>query len=135
MIVGMGIDLVAVSDFKELLADRASRFVEATFTAGEVAYSQKAVSGQPARHLAARFAAKEAALKAFDVACALEGLTPPRVPLTDVEVTRDAAGRPWLTLHGEASALAERLRADRAWVSLSHDGDYATAVVALERLA
>ena len=134
MLVGMGIDLVAVRDFADLLADPASGFVAATFTAGEVDYSRKAVSGEPARHLAGRYAAKEAALKALDTACALAGLTPPRVPLTDLEVTRDEAGRPHLNLHGEASRLAERLGADRAWVSLSHDGDYATAVVAFERL-
>jgi holo-[acyl-carrier protein] synthase len=56
------------------------------------------------------------------------------VSLRDIEVARDDVGRPWLRLHGELPLLAEKLGADRAWVSLSHDGDYATAVVALERL-
>jgi holo-[acyl-carrier protein] synthase len=134
MLVGIGIDVVQVNELKDQLADRASRFVEATFTPAEVAYSHSAPSGQPARHLAVRFAAKEAALKAFDLACAQKGVHNATVRLSDIEVTRDEAGRPWLSLHGEAEALAERLGADRAWLSLSHDGDYATAVVALERL-
>jgi holo-[acyl-carrier protein] synthase len=134
MLVGIGIDVVQVEKLAEQLADRASSFVEVTFTPAEVAYSQRASSGQPARHLAARFAAKEAAIKAFDIACAQKGVRDARVSLADIEVMRDEAGRPSLALHGDASRLAERLGADRVWVSLSHDGDYATAVVALERL-
>jgi holo-[acyl-carrier protein] synthase len=135
MLVGIGIDVVQIKELAAQLADRASRFVEATFTPEEVAYSRGATSGEPARHLAARYAAKEAAIKAFDLACAQRGVTKPSVQLSEIEVTRDEAGRPWLSLHGAASDLAERLGADRAWLSLSHDGDYATAVVALERLA
>ncbi len=134
MLVGIGIDVVLVTDLAAQLADRASRFVESTFTPAEVAYSEGAASGQPARHLAARYAAKEAAIKAFDLACAQKGVSKAEVRLADIEVTRDEAGRPWLTLHGGASCLAEHIGADRAWLSLSHDGDYATAVVALERI-
>lgn len=135
MLVGIGIDVVEVNELAEQLADGASRFVAATFTPAEVAYSETAVSGKPARHLAARYAAKEAAIKAFDLACARRGVSNARVQMSDIEVARDEAGRPWLLLHGSASDLAEELGADRAWLSLSHDGDYATAVVALERLA
>ncbi len=134
MLIGLGIDVVQVNELSVQLSDRASRFVEATFTPAEVAYSQSAPSGQPARHLAVRYAAKEAAIKAFDLACARKGMRGARVSLSEIEVTRDEAGRPWLALHGDAEALAEKLGADRAWLSLSHDGDYATAVVALERL-
>ncbi len=134
MLLGIGIDLVEVNELAKMLADRASRFVEATFTSAEVAYGESASSHQPMRHLAARYAAKEAAIKAFDTACADRGIAAPPILLTEIEVTRDQAGRPWLALHGEAERLAERLGADRAWVSLSHDGDYAVAVVALERM-
>lgn len=109
--------------------------VIAAFTAGELAYNNTAVSGDRPRHLAARFAAKEAATKAFDLACAAVGITPGAINLKEIEVTRDAAGRPWLSLHGSASRLADEIGADRAWLSLSHDGDYAAAVVALERLS
>ncbi len=134
MIVGLGIDMVQVGGLAEQLSDGASSFAQATFTSAEMAYSHAAASRQPAQHLAARYAAKEAALKAFDVACAGAGVQPGAVALHEIEVERDAQGRPHLRLHGAALRLAERLGADRTWVSLSHDGDYATAVVALERL-
>jgi len=134
MIIGLGTDLVAVPSLAAQLADTASHFSAATFTVGELAYSRSTISHDPARHLAARFAAKEAMLKALDAACALAGVKPGQVPMLEIEVVVDERGRPSLKLHGRASALATELGADRAWVSLSHDGDYAQAVVALERL-
>ncbi len=134
MLMGLGIDVVAVSALAEQLADRASSFAAATFTDDELGYSQGAPSGEPARHLAARYAAKEAAIKAFDTACGSAGVPRQNVSLKEIEVRRDEVGRPWLVFTGAVRHLAEQLGADRAWVSLSHDGDYATAVVALERL-
>ena len=134
MIVGLGIDLVSVTQFAEQLADPASRFEEATFTEEEISYARRAPSHEPARHLAARYAAKEAAIKALDVACGRLGIDPPRVELREIEVARDDAGRPRLVLHGTADALAVEVGADRAWISLTHDGDSAAAVVTLERL-
>ncbi len=134
MILGVGVDLVDVPSFAEQLADEASTFAEATFTPDERAYAARAVSRDPARHLAARFAAKEAALKALDAASARAGLTPPRIALRDLEVLRDDAGRPRLALAGEALALAMQLGVDRVHVSLSHDGPSAVAFVVLERL-
>lgn len=135
MIAGTGIDLVCVSALAEQLRDRASTFAAATFTPEEIAYSTTAPSRQPARHFAARYAAKEAALKALDAACGRAGVQPAAIPLREIEVLRDARGRPSLMLHGAAAELAERARVDRALVSLSHDGDYATAVVTLESYA
>lgn len=133
MILGLGLDVVSVSGFAELLADEHSHFAGVTFTAGEVAYAEGA-TGRRAEHLAVRFAAKEATLKALDQASGLAGVTPPRVALTDIEVRRDGRGRPSLHLGGEAAWLAEEVGADRVFVSLSHDGDSAAAVVVLERL-
>lgn len=133
MILGLGIDVVSVKGFEELLADRHSRFAEATFTSGESAYADGA-HGRRSEHLAARFAAKEATLKALDGACMLVGVHPPAVALTDIEVTRDLRGRPALHLRGAAAALAEQVGADRAHVTLTHDGDTAAAVVVFERL-
>ncbi len=134
MILGVGIDLVHVPAFADQLGDRMSQFVNATFTAEEIAYSESASSRRPAQHLAARYAAKEAALKALDAACACMGITPPRVSLRDIEVARDRSGRPSLQFHATAAALAVSASVDRAWVSLTHDGDYAAAVVTLERV-
>lgn len=133
MILGLGLDLVSVRGFEELLADEHSRFPEATFTKAELAYAGGS-TGKRSEHLAARFAAKEAALKALDSACMLAGVHPPALPLTDIEVKRDGRGRPTLHLEGEAAALAERVGADRAHLTLSHDGDTAAAVVVIERL-
>ena len=134
MIVGMGVDLVSLSAFGALLAERGSSFASATFTAAERRYAEHEALGEPTQHLAARFAAKEAALKALDQAAGLAGFTPSNLPLSTIEVVRDARGRPALALHAEAAALAERTGADRALLTLSHDGDAAVAVVVFERL-
>jgi holo-[acyl-carrier protein] synthase len=133
VIVGLGLDLVSISAFAELLADPHSHFTGVTFTPRELAYAERTV-GRRQEHLAARFAAKEAALKALDQASGLAAVSPPRVPLTDIEVTRDERGRPALLLEGAAARLAEAVGADRALVTLSHDGDIAAAVVVLERV-
>ena len=134
MLIGLGIDLVHLPGFREQLADTASSFVDATFTAAEQRYADGAVSGDRARHLAARYAAKEAALKALDQACAVGGIAPSPVPLLDIEVARDDRGRPWLQLYNAAAALAEEAGVDKAHISLTHDGESAAAVVILERL-
>lgn len=135
MILGIGIDLVHVESLAGQLADGASRFSEETFTPQEAAYSRGAVSGEPARHFAARYAAKEAALKALEAACAQVHVRIPSLSLREIEVEPDAVGRPVLRLHGAAASLAERAGADRAWVSLSHEGACAAAMVILERIA
>jgi holo-[acyl-carrier protein] synthase len=134
MILGTGIDLVHVTSFADQLGDKKSSFAVATFTAAELSYSEQATSRRPAQHLAVRFAAKEAALKALDSACARVGITAAPIDLRELEVDRDARGRPSLRLHGAVETLAAQLGVDRAWISLSHDADYATAQVVLERL-
>jgi holo-[acyl-carrier protein] synthase len=128
----MGVDLVSVPGFTELLAPP-STFEREHFTDAERRYAT-AAHGSREQHLAARWAAKEAALKALDHAAAAADVSPPPVPLVSLEVTRDERGRPGLRLHDEAAALAERVGADRALVTLSHDGDHAVAVVVFERL-
>lgn len=134
MIVGLGVDLVALGAFAALLEEPASAFREATFTDAERRYAERGALGTAAEHLGARFAAKEAALKALDQAAGGAGVVPPKVPLNAIEVVRDARGRPSLALHGPAAALAEQTGADRALLTLSHDADTAVAVVVLERL-
>ncbi len=134
MILGTGVDLVHVSSFADQLGDKKSSFAAATFTAAELRYSEQAPSRRPAQHLAVRFAAKEAAIKALDSACARAGITVAALDLRELEVARDDQGRPSLRLHGAVEALAAQLGVDRAWISLSHDADYATAQVVLERL-
>jgi holo-[acyl-carrier protein] synthase len=131
MIVTVGTDIVHVPTLTELLSDGASAFRVRTFTMGELAYASGARSGQPERHLAARYAAKEATLKALDHAAALRQVVPPSIELSTIEVLRDERGRPSLALHDSAAALAESLGVERAQLSLSHDGEYALAFVTL----
>jgi len=108
----VGIDLVQVSRIAESIARFGERFLARVFTAGELAYAR----ARPER-LAARFAAKEAAKKAL----ALDG-----VSWRELEVMRDANGACELVLHGRARAAAGDVALA---LSLSHEGDFATAVV------
>lgn len=139
MIAGLGLDLVDVSAFRELVRVPPGRslspFAAATFTPAELRYCTQEALGDPVLHLAARFAAKEATLKALDSAAAALGLSPPNVPVADVEVVRDARGRPSLRLVGGAWGLWEALELSRSHISLTHEGTTAGAIVVVERLA
>lgn len=131
MIAGLGLDVVDLASFRGTLASGA--FVDATFTSAERKYCETEAHGDALVHFAARFAAKEAALKALDAAAAALDLNPPHVALVDVEVVRDARGRPSLALHGAARTLADALEIAKLHVSLTHDGPTAAAVVVAER--
>ncbi|NLU83969.1 holo-ACP synthase [Rhodococcus sp. HNM0569] len=126
-VIGVGVDLVAVGEFAELL-DRPGTTVLGSFTAGE-RRAAATRSKNPARHFAARWAAKEALVKAWSAS--LYG-RPPVAPEGIhhlIEVVTDAWGRPSLRLHG---VVAEHLVGTTAHVSLTHDGDMAGAFVVLE---
>jgi holo-[acyl-carrier protein] synthase len=111
----VGVDLVDVPSVAASIAAFGDRYLRRLFTAGELAYA----AGSPPR-LAARFAAKEAARKALD----LDG-----GDWRDVEVIRTPSGAPELALHGAAAASAAARGVTDLAVSLSHEGDHATAVV------
>jgi holo-[acyl-carrier protein] synthase len=114
MSFGVGIDLLEVGRMERAL-ERHPRLADRVFTADELAYAR--ARRRPARHLAARFAAKEAAVKAL-------GLT--SFGLREIEVV--AGEPPTLRLHGRAAAAArERDLALR--VSLTHSQEMAAAVV------
>ena len=119
----IGVDLVDVPGFAEQLSDAASGFVDGTFTALE----QRAAKGD-VRRLAARFAAKEAFLKAWSGSrCGRPPLLA-AVDLREIEVVDDGYGRPGIRLHGDVARAAGDVHAQ---VSLSHDGPAAIAVVLL----
>ena len=123
-VVGIGTDLVDVDRFRTVLRRRPS-VADRLFTAGERTYAQRAVD--PAARLAARFAAKEAALKALGYG--LGGMR-----MAEIEVVRDVVGRPELVLHGAARSTAATHGVSRWLVSLSHTDHLAQAtVVALAR--
>lgn len=117
----VGLDVVEVSRVRESLHRFGQRYLDRLFTEGEIAYAIQ-VSPQCAERLAARFAAKEAAIKAFS-------LSEIGVGWRDIEVCRQADGACHLALHGRAAEQVARLGVTDLALSLSHDGDYAGAVV------
>lgn len=132
-VLAIGIDLVAVGPFAEQLAAPGSTFVEQTFTPAELRTA--AGPSGAAAHLAGRFAAKEAFVKAFS------GARPGRAPAVahmdwrEVEVIADPWGRPALRLHGSmAQAVTATLGPVCAHVSITHEPTMAAAVVVLERV-
>ncbi len=130
-IVGHGIDMVDIERISALLDDHAQRFLDRCFTPDEqrVGMNANATRGRRyAEHLAARFAAKEAALKALGTGLA-DG-----IQWTDVEVVKDPRdrGAPTLRLHNAALEVAQRLGVTRSHLSLSHTDSAAIASVILE---
>ena len=119
MKLAVGIDLVQVSRIAESRAHFGARFLERIYTPTEIAYAA-AAPDQTNERLAARFAAKEAALKAL-------GLADQGVSWREIEVVRTSSGACELALHGRARELAPG--ATNIALSLSHEGDLATAVV------
>ena len=116
-----GLDVVDVTQVRNSMEHFGQRFLNRLFTEGEVAY---ALEGRErcAERLAARFAAKEAAIKAFS-------LSEIGVNWRDLEVRKLPDGSCRLALHGRAASEALRLGVCDIALSLSHDGDYAAAVV------
>ena len=126
-IVGVGIDLVSIPEFAEQVDQPGTVFAE-TFTPGERRDAADK-SSSAARHLAARWAAKEAVIKAWSGGRYGHGLITESVPPRDVELRTDAWGRPAVRLRG---VIGDALAEARIHVSLSHDGDTATAFVVIE---
>jgi holo-[acyl-carrier protein] synthase len=120
MQAGVGTDIVAVARIAALMRDRGTAFLDRWFTAREIGYcASKAV---PGRHFAARFAAKEAVVKALPLAW--DG----PLPWRSIEITNDARGAPSVRLSGAILAAATWAGVGEIRVSLSHCGEYATAV-------
>lgn len=134
MILGTGVDIVDVVGFETQLEDPASHFVEETFTIRERKTASHRPGQRPGRHLAVRFAAKEAFIKAWS--CALWGQPPvlQHVMMCEIEVVSDSFGRPGLQLHGQVAEALQPLGPLRIHLSLSHDGDMAVAFVVLEKV-
>jgi holo-[acyl-carrier protein] synthase len=124
LIVGIGIDLVETQRLRQLLARHGERARRRLFSPRELADCDG--RADPDECLAARFAAKEAALKALGTGKL------PTVRWTDLEVTSDGLGRPQLELAGEARVQAERLGVTTVWVSMSHEAGLACAFVVME---
>jgi holo-[acyl-carrier protein] synthase len=123
MATGVGIDLVMVSRVEASLSRFGERFLRRVFTDREIAYATSS-PGATAERLAARFAAKEAAIKAIGLPTAGVGFG-----WRDIEVAREDSGKCRLILHGAARAAADDAGVAELSVSLTHEGDYSAAVV------
>ncbi len=119
--MGVGIDLIEVSRIKAMIRRHGEKFLARVFTPAEREYCQRSV--RCAEHLAARFAAKEAAMKALGT-----GLSH-GINWTDVEVGHEGGGAPIIILHHEAAAVAHALGVKSLRLSLTHIATTAAAVV------
>jgi holo-[acyl-carrier protein] synthase len=118
----VGIDVVRVADVATALARFGDRYVRRAFTPREAAYCRSAVEPVAAARFAARFAAKEATVKA---------LRPTGIWTNwrAIEVCRRKSGNCAVVLHGEAASLADRRGIGGLALSMSHEGGLAAAVV------
>jgi holo-[acyl-carrier protein] synthase len=124
MIVGTGIDLVEVPRVAAAIQRYGNRFLQRVFTEGEVRYCESKAN----RHerFAARFAAKEAAMKALGTGWSRG------IRWRDLEVRRQPGGRPTLAFHGRAAEVAGNLGVVNVSLSLTHTKEQAFAQVILE---
>lgn len=123
-VIGLGIDLVDVARFEEVLNRQGERFLARVFTEEERRYCGSKQS--PGAFYAARFAAKEAVSKAFGTGIGAE------IGWLDIEVFHDAAGAPLVRLLGKGGELANQRGVTRVLVSLTHTTLGAAASVVLQ---
>jgi holo-[acyl-carrier protein] synthase len=124
MILGIGTDLCDVARMRKKTSAKDESFARGVFTPGEIAYCR--AKHDPAQHFAARFAAKEACLKA------LSGGGGKGASWLEIEVVNEPGGRPLLELTGMAQELARGMGAARVLVSLTHTKETAAATVLIE---
>ena len=117
-----GVDIIEISRVQQVLERYGQRFLDRVFTPAEIEYCR----GR-APNLAARFAAKEAAMKAL-------GTGYRGVSWRDIEVVRQQSGAPGIELHGRAEKRAQRVGLQDMALSLSHSREYAVASVVAHNL-
>ncbi|REJ75933.1 MAG: holo-ACP synthase [Acidobacteria bacterium] len=125
MIVSIGTDIIEVYRIRETI-ERTPRFLERVYTEAEREYCE-AKGAAAAQSYAARFAAKEAFLKALKTGWRGE------IAWHNIEIKVDDQGAPLIEATGEAKVVLDRMGATRIHVSLSHTHEHATAQVVLER--
>jgi holo-[acyl-carrier protein] synthase len=116
---GIGVDLTRIPRLREVVARWNDRFLQRVFTEQELDYCRR--RRDPIPHLAARFAAKEATLKALGTGLRMG------VKWRELEVRRERGQAPTMVLSGRCRAIAEAKGGRRVLLSLTHDGDYAMA--------
>ncbi|MGA2131626.1 MAG: holo-[acyl-carrier-protein] synthase [Bryobacteraceae bacterium] len=124
MIVGTGVDLAEVPRIRQAIDRHGARFIERIFTPAEIAYVQRKANRY--ERFAARFAAKEAGMKAIGTGWR-HG-----VRWQDFEVANLPTGKPTLRFHGQAARFADALGVRNVALSLTHTAELAMAHVILE---
>jgi holo-[acyl-carrier protein] synthase len=124
VIVGTGVDLAEVARIKASIERYGARFTDRIYTPGEIAYVERKANRY--ERYAARFAAKEAGMKAIGTGWK-HGVT-----WHDFEVANLPSGKPTLKLHGVAAQVAARLGVKNVALSLTHTSEYGMAHVILE---
>lgn len=122
MIVGIGCDIIEIERIARAI--KSESFIRRVFTAEEAAYCQRR-GQQAAASFAARFAAKEAVLKALGTGLR-EG------SLQEIAIDNDGLGKPLVQLSGHFAMLAKQLGVKNIQISLSHSRDFAVAYVIME---
>jgi holo-[acyl-carrier protein] synthase len=126
-VLGVGVDLVECARIQRAIDRFGDRFLHRVFTDGEIEYSMSMKF--PARHLAARFAAKEAVSKAFGTGIGKV------MGWRDIDIRKKPSGEPFLVFSGPAKQLAERRGVSVALITLSHTEHHAMATIVLECVA
>ncbi|MBI5085238.1 MAG: holo-[acyl-carrier-protein] synthase [Acidobacteria bacterium] len=124
MILGTGIDLAEVPRIRAAIERYGARFIQRIYTPAEIAYVERKANKY--ERFAARFAAKEAGMKAIGTGWRMG------VRWQDFEVTNLRSGRPTLTLHGVAKKVADYYGVTAIHLSLTHTEQYGQAFVILE---
>ena len=124
MITGTGIDLIETNRVAEKIA-RDIGFLEYVFSPNEIAYCESKTN--KAEHYAARFAAKEALLKALGTGF------PGGLTLNEIEVTSDDSGKPYINFMGSSKDAIESIGIGKIHLTLSHLKDIACAMIVIEK--
>jgi holo-[acyl-carrier protein] synthase len=124
VILGTGVDLAEVARIRASIERYGERFIRRVFTEREAAYAERKANKY--ERYAARFAAKEAGMKAIGTGWS------GGIAWRDLEITNLPSGRPTLALHGVAREVADRLGVQAIHLSLTHTSEQAIAWVLLE---
>ena len=126
-VLGIGVDMVECERIQHSIDRFGDRFLQRVFTEGEIEYSMSMKF--PARHLAARFAAKEAVSKAFGTGIGKS------LGWRDIDVRKKPSGEPFLVFGGRAEELGQERGVTSALITLSHTDHHAMAMIVLEGAA
>jgi holo-[acyl-carrier protein] synthase len=124
VIIGLGLDIAEVDRIEAAIKNHGAHFLERLFTPTEVSYCER--YRNRFERYAARFAVKEAAMKALGTGWSRG------VRWRDIEVTREASGKPTLRLAGVALEIADHMGVRNISVSITHSGNLALAQVIFE---